>query len=53
MPKIPQWLAGSRTEQALSVPSENSAIPDATATADPLDEPPGMRFGARGLIGVP
>src|SRR5580693_1833969 len=30
-----------------------SADPSATATADPLDDPPGSRVGSSGLIGVP
>ncbi len=52
-PKIPQKLAGRRTDPAQSVPSAMSASPPATAEAEPLDEPPGMRPGARGLTGVP
>jgi len=34
-------------------PSEKSTKSAATATADPLDDPPGTRFGAAGLTGVP
>jgi hypothetical protein len=35
------------------VPSAKSTRLPATATADPLDDPPGIRPGARGLVGVP
>src|SRR5207237_10669186 len=52
-PQIPQLLAGIRLEPAVSVPSAKSTSPHATAEADPLDEPPGTRSGARGLRGVP
>src|SRR4051812_49956401 len=52
-PQIPQLLAGTRTEPLVSVPSAKSAIPQATAEAEPLDEPPGTRSGAFGLSGVP
>src|SRR5215471_19321389 len=52
-PQIPQLLAGIRVEPAVSVPNANTTSPHATAEADPLDEPPGTRSGARGLRGVP
>ena len=52
-PYSPHQLAGIRTEPAVSVPSPMSASPAATATAGPLDEPPGRCPGARGLSGVP
>ena len=35
----------------MSVPSARSTRPAATATAEPLEEPPGSRPGARGLPG--
>src|SRR5678815_2792818 len=35
--------AGTRIEPAVSVPKATSAMPPATATADPLEEPPGIR----------
>ena len=41
MPKSPHNAAGSRTEQAVSLPSAKSTSPPATALADPLDDPPG------------
>ena len=53
MPNMPQKLAGTRTEPPVSVPSAKSHRPAATADAEPLDEPPGTRSGAFGLIGVP
>src|ERR1700756_6012684 len=44
-PATPQQEAGTRTEPPVSVPNPMSASPVATATADPLDEPPGTRRG--------
>lgn len=35
------------------LPKEKSTIPAPTATADPLEDPPGTRSGAHGLVGVP
>ncbi len=32
---------------------EKSTKPQATAEADPLDDPPGIRSGTVGFIGVP
>src|ERR1700733_8806829 len=52
-PATPQQAAGTRTEPPVSVPNATSASPVATATADPLDAPPGSRLGSRGLTGVP
>jgi hypothetical protein len=52
-PQMPQLLAGTRTEPPVSVPKAKSASPQATAEAEPLDEPPGTRSGAAGLSGVP
>src|SRR5579859_7861168 len=50
---MPQQAAGIRTEPPVSVPRPTSASPAATATAEPLDEPPGRRCGSAGLTGVP
>ena len=36
-----------RTEPPVSLPSAKSQTPAATAAAEPLDEPPGRRPGAR------
>ena len=52
-PQMPQLLAGTRTEPPVSVPRAKSAIPHATAEAEPFDDPPGTRPGAAGLSGVP
>ena len=52
-PTTPQQAAGIRTEPPPSVPSATSASPQATATAEPLDEPPGSRRGSSGFTGVP
>ena len=50
---MPQQAAGIRTEPPVSLPNATSASPIATATAEPLDDPPGTRPGSRGLTGVP
>ena len=42
IPTIPLQAAGTRPEPAVSVPRARSTIPVATATADPLLDPPGM-----------
>jgi hypothetical protein len=52
-PYTPQHAAGMRMEPPVSLPSAKSTRPAATATAEPLEEPPGTRPGARGLRGVP
>src|SRR6185437_621911 len=52
-PAIPQQAAGIRTEPPVSVPRATSASPAATATAEPLDDPPGSRPGSSGCTGVP
>src|SRR5215469_8639920 len=50
-PAIPQQAAGIRTDPPVSVPRAASAA--ATATAEPLDDPPGSRRGSAGFTGVP
>src|SRR5437773_4489860 len=54
-PTMPHHEAGSRTDPPVSVPIAAGASPAATATPEPLDEPPGVRctFGSHGLRGVP
>src|SRR6516225_2091977 len=54
-PTTPQQAAGTRIEPAVSVPKATSANPLCTATAEPLDEPPGINFLflLKGLLGVP
>lgn len=52
-PYTPQQAAGMRMEPPVSLPRAKSTRPAATATAEPLEDPPGTRPGARGLTGVP
>ena len=44
---------GCATEPPVSVPSATSASSFATATAEPLDEPPGIKSASSGFTGVP
>ena len=48
-PEIPHSAAGWRTEPPVSEPSASGTSPAATAAAQPLDEPPGVRSGSQGL----
>ena len=50
---MPQQAAGIRIEPPVSDPSATSASPATTATAEPLEDPPGIRAGSSGLTGVP
>ena len=50
---MPHSEAGFLTEPAASVPTVAMHMPAATATADPLLEPPGIRSRSQGLQGVP
>ena len=52
-PGMPHNAAGMRTEPPVSVPSAATAMPSATDTAAPDDEPPGTRLRSAGLPGVP
>src|SRR5256885_3769471 len=52
-PYVPQHADGTRTEPPVSEPNAMSASSLATATADPLDEPPGISSGSSGFTGVP
>ena len=52
-PTVFVHAAGTRPEPAVSVPSANGTRPRATATAEPELDPPGIRPGASGLLGVP
>ena len=54
-PVSPQNDDGSRTDPPVSVPIAHGAIRAATATPDPLLEPPGVRAVAmsQGFHGVP
>ena len=53
-PVMPLKAAGMRHDPPVSVPSVTAAMPSATDTADPEDDPPGMRPVSRshGLRGV-
>lgn len=54
IPATPQSAAGMRTEPPVSDPTARGTTPPATATADPLDEPPGEAWPlTAGLTGVP
>lgn len=50
--KFTDLLLHSTTKQ-MNVPRAKSTSSDATATADPLEEPPGTNDRIWGLIGVP
>src|SRR5438132_8122470 len=54
-PVRPHHEAGNRTEPPVSVPIAQGAKPAATATPEPLLDPPGVRWTARshGFHGVP
>src|SRR5581483_12431114 len=49
MPTMPQYAAGRQIEPIVWLPSATGQRPAATAAADPLLEPPGVRPGAAGL----
>ena len=48
-PSVPQNAAGRMTDPAVWEPIATGTIASATAAADPLDEPPGVRAGSAGL----
>ncbi len=52
-PTTPHMAAGTRPEPAVSVPRVNATSPSATATAEPDDEPPGIKPASNGLRGTP
>ena len=41
------------TDPAVCVPKPSGAMPSATAAAEPLDDPPGVCAGLRGLAVLP
>ena len=51
-PTMPFSAAGTRPEPAVSVPRAKTAMPRATATADPEDEPPGTIAGSSTFSGT-
>src|SRR3954469_6966579 len=52
-PAVPQQADGIRTDPPVSLPSATSASSLATATAEPLLDPPGISAASSGLIGLP
>ena len=52
-PTRPHSAAGIRTEPPVSVPIATAAMPSATETGAPAEEPPGIRLRSWGLPGVP
>src|SRR5262249_21842057 len=53
MPKIPVKPDGTRIEPPPSVPTASGPMPQATATAAPPEEPPGVLSGFHGLRVMP
>src|SRR3954470_1876319 len=49
MPNTPQNAAGRITEPLVWLPSASGTMPAATAAAEPLELPPGVRAGSCGL----
>ena len=45
-PTTPQNAAGMRSDPPVSEPVASGTMPDASATAEPPDEPPHVRFGS-------
>jgi len=50
-PAMPQKAAGRMTEPPVWLPSAIGSMPEATAAADPDEEPPGVWAGLRGFAG--
>src|SRR5262245_43297772 len=48
-PTTPQKAAGMRSEPPVSEPVQSGSIDVASATAEPPEEPPQIRFGSKGL----
>src|SRR5947208_5605450 len=53
MPTTPHSAAGCRTDPPVSVPSAHTAWPEATAAADPPEDPPGTVSRRHGLCTGP
>src|SRR5271157_1562061 len=49
MPQMPQNAAGRVIDPPVWVPTAPKHMPQATAAAEPLDEPPGVRSKFQGL----
>ena len=52
-PTSPQHAAGIRIEPPPSDPVAHGTIPEATAAAEPPEDPPGVRLGSHGLRVMP
>ena len=52
-PAVPQQAAGIRIDHPCRCRRPRPPRPSATATADPLDDPPGTRSASSGFTGVP
>ena len=52
-PTTPQYDAGRMIEPTVCVPSAIGTMKSATAAAEPLDEPPGVRRMSCGLVVLP
>jgi hypothetical protein len=50
---MPQQEAGMRIEPPPSLPWANGTMPEATAAAEPPDEPPVVRVGSQGFLQGP
>jgi hypothetical protein len=50
---MPQKAAGRMIDPAVCVPKASGAMQSATAAAEPLDEPPGVRAGSCGFAVLP
>jgi hypothetical protein len=53
MPNSPQLAAGMRMDPAPSFPCATGTMPEATAAADPPEEPPAVRARFQGLRVTP
>ncbi|MNC84845.1 hypothetical protein D3C83_04130 [compost metagenome] len=52
-PTTPHFAAGMRSEPPVSEPVHTGSMSQASATADPPDEPPALRLGSKGLPVAP
>ncbi|MEY9131439.1 hypothetical protein ACVIWV_003445 [Bradyrhizobium diazoefficiens] len=53
MPTMPEKPAGLRKEPPVSEPEASGAMPQASATAEPPEEPAAERMGSKGLPVAP
>src|SRR6188508_3376862 len=52
-PTTPHMAAGMRSEPPVSDPVQTGSMSQASATAEPPEEPPGLRVGSNGLPVAP